>query len=354
MHHRMLFLIFALSLTRIAAAQDLEIVTRPDAIYIERMDGNITPMERIFFHIVLHNVSRSPLKVDWVRFDLTNSQGVIFSGQYSGPSLTNLFDSAIDRRRIEPTPKKTSEIYPDQRKAISDIFFDCPVGMVGESVVVEVQYQSGEKVQSNKMSTALKRSPAFAGRLPFDGVWYVVNEHGFLDQHKRYVAESYAYDFIQIGANGKSYQRDGTHNADYYAYGKKVLAARDGTVVSVRTDIVENDPGKFNTNTPGGNVVVIDHGDGQFGYYAHLRPNSITLKVGAKVKMGDPIGDVGNSGESSEPSLHFHVMNNADINMGDGIPAEFTDWKSQSFSVLPADRQRGLLPRGEFVQPSTK
>jgi murein DD-endopeptidase MepM/ murein hydrolase activator NlpD len=292
--------------------------------------------------------------VDWVRFDLSNSQGVIFSGQYSGPSLTNLFDSAMDRRRIEPTPKKTSDIYPDQRKAISDIFFDCPVGMIGESVVVEVQYKAGDKIQSNKVSTALKRSPAFAGRLPFDGIWYVANEHGFLDQHKRFLAEAYAYDFIQIGANGKSFQKDGTHNVDYYAYGKKVLAAKDGTVLSVRTDIVENDPGKINTNSPGGNVVVIDHGDGQFGYYAHLRPNSITVKVGAKVKAGDPIGDVGNSGESTEPSLHFHIMNSADINMADGIPAVFTGWKAQSFSAFPEERQQGLLPKGEFVQPFVK
>jgi len=350
----MLFLLFALSLTRIAAAQDLEIATRPEAIYIERMEGNITPMERVFFHIVLHNASKSPLSVDWVRFDLSNSQGVIFSGQYSGAALTNLFDSAIDRRRIEPTPKKTNALYPEQRKAISDIFFDCPAGMLGESIVVEVQYQSGGKVQSNKISTALKRAPVFTGRLPFDGVWYVASEHGFLDPHKRYLAEAYAYDFVQIGTNGKSFQRDGTRNAYYFDYGKKVLAAKDGTVVSVRTDIVENDPGKINSNTPGGNSVVIDHGDGQFGYYAHLRPNSITLKVGAKVKAGDPIGDVGNSGESTEPGLHFHVMNGPDVNMSDGIPAEFTDWKSQSFSAFPENRQPGLLPRGEFVQPSNK
>src|SRR4051794_20002744 len=132
MHYRKLFLLIALSFTQMAAAQDLEIVTRPDAIYLERMEGNITPMERVFFHIILHNASKSALTVEWVRFDLTNSQGVLFSGQYSGAALTNLFDSAMDRRRIEPTPKKTSALYPEQRKAISDIFFDCPAGMIGE------------------------------------------------------------------------------------------------------------------------------------------------------------------------------------------------------------------------------
>src|SRR5882672_5924360 len=79
-----------------ALAQDLELLTRPEAIYVERMDGNITPMDRVFFHIVLHDVSKEALTVDWVRFDLTNSTGVVLSTQYSGQALMSLFDSAID------------------------------------------------------------------------------------------------------------------------------------------------------------------------------------------------------------------------------------------------------------------
>ena len=96
---------------------------------------------------------------------------------------------------------------------------------------------------------------------------------------------------------------------------------------------------------------MIDHGGNQFGCYAHLRPNSITLKAGTKGKAGDPIGEVGNSGESFEPGLHFHVMHNPDSNMGDGIPVVFDNWKAQSLSAFPTDREQGLLPRGEFVQP---
>ena len=124
-----------------------------------------------------------------------------------------------------------------------------------------------------------------------------------------------------------------------------------GTVVFVRTDLAENEPGRTNLTNPGGNAVVIDHGDNQFGYYAHLKPGSITLKAGVKVKAGDVIAEVGNSGESTEPSLHFHVMNNPDPNLGDGIPVVFSKWKAQAFSASPVDREQGLLPKGEFVQP---
>jgi len=133
-----------------ALAQDLELLTRPEAIYVERMDGNITPMDRVFFHIVLHDVSKEPITMDWVRFDLTNSTGVVLSTQYSGQALMSLFDSAIDRHRIEPTPKNTLEITPDQRKSISDVFFDCPAGFIGEVIVVEAQYRIGGKTLAKK------------------------------------------------------------------------------------------------------------------------------------------------------------------------------------------------------------
>jgi murein DD-endopeptidase MepM/ murein hydrolase activator NlpD len=69
------------------------------------------------------------------------------------------------------------------------------------------------------------------------------------------------------------------------------------------------------------------------------------------VKAGDVLGEVGNSGDSWEPHLHFHVMNNADPAAADGIPVIFENWKAQSYSRFPAARQIGIVPRGEFVQP---
>jgi hypothetical protein len=348
---RAALLLIPLLLAPAAFAQDLEIAVRPDSVYVESIAANIVPMERVFFHIVIHNVAKNPVQVEWLRLDVVNSTGILFSGQYSGPALTALFDSAIERKRIEPTTKGTLSVGPDERKAISDVFLDFPKGFIGESMIVEVAYKSGNKGGTQKISAPLKHVDGLSARLPFDGVWYVAAEHGYLDPHKRFLAEAYAYDFLQIGANGKSYQRDGNQNTDYYSFGKKVLAAKNGTVVYVRTDITDNTPGDPNLNTPGGNVVVIDHGNNQFGYYAHLRARTVSVKVGAKVKAGDPIGEVGNSGDSSEPHLHFHVMNAADAEQADGIPVVFENWKAQSYSRFPIERQQGVIPRGEFVQP---
>ena len=112
--------------------------------------------------------------------------------------------------------------------------------------------------------------------------------------------------------------------------------------------------GRFITETDirrSGNVVVIDHGNRQFGYDAHLKERSIAVRVGTVVKAGDTLGEVGNSGDSAEAHLHFHVMNAADPEQADGIPVVFENWKAQSYSRVPIERQQGVIPRGEFVQP---
>jgi len=349
----MRFFILCLLLAVPAFAQDLDIGVRPDTVYVESLAGNILPMERVFFHIVLENQSEAPMEIQWVRFDIVNSKGAVFSGQYSGQALIDLFDSAIDRRRIEPTPKQTLSLNPAERKAITDAFMDFPKGFVGDNLLVEVDYKTGGKEASKKgPALQLNRTAGFLGQLPFEGTWYVAAEHSYLDAHKRFVAEAYAYDFLQIGTNGKSYQNDGKSNTDYYAYGKKVLAAKEGTVVLVRNDVAENVPGETtNLTTPGGNVVIIDHGNNQFGYYAHLKPSSVVVKQGAHVKAGDVLGEVGNSGDSPEPHLHFHVMTDADAASGNGVPVVFENWKTQAYERFPVTRPLGVLPRGEFVQP---
>src|SRR5579883_505236 len=143
-------LILGLLLAVPGFAQDLDIGVRPDAVYVETLAGNIVPMERVFFHIVLENQSKVPMDIQWVRFDIVNSKGALFSGQYSGSTLIGLFDSAIERRRIETTPKQTSVLGPGQRKAMSDIFMDFPKGFIGENLLVEVDYKSEGKETSKK------------------------------------------------------------------------------------------------------------------------------------------------------------------------------------------------------------
>src|SRR5262245_37614094 len=177
---RLLFLFLAVS----ALAQDVDVSVRPDVVYVESLTGNIVPMERVFFHLVIENKTTMPIEDEWVRFDIANSKGLLFSGQYSGTALMDLFDSSIDRRRIETTTKKTLKIETGERKAISDVFMDFPKGFIGENLILETAYKAGGKAESKKTSVQLHRTQGFTGRLPFDGTWYVAAEHGYLDPHK--------------------------------------------------------------------------------------------------------------------------------------------------------------------------
>ena len=73
------------------------------------------------------------MEIQWLRFDVVNSKGMLFSGQYSGAALTELFDSAMERQRIEPSADKVSILLPVERKTISNISLDFPKGFVGET-----------------------------------------------------------------------------------------------------------------------------------------------------------------------------------------------------------------------------
>lgn len=68
----------------------------------------------------------------------------------------------------------------------------------------------------------------------------------------------------------------------------------------------------MNEKVPAGNEVVIDHG-GEYSVLAHMKKGSVKVKVGDKVKSGDEIGLLGNSGNSSEAHLHFQVSDGADL-----------------------------------------
>ena len=76
-----------------------------------------------------------------------------------------------------------------------------------------------------------------------------------------------------------------------------------------------------------GNFVVLDIGGGSYVLYAHMQPGSVTVKAGAKVKRGDVLGKVGNTGNTQAPHLHLHVMDGPSPLQSNGIPYVFDSFK---------------------------
>ena len=86
----------------------------------------------------------------------------------------------------------------------------------------------------------------------------------------------------------------------------------NGRIAAVKDGIPENVPGvnsravPITLETVGGNHVIIDIGGGRFAFYAHLKHKlALRVKVGDQVKKGQVIGLVGDTGNSTEPHLHF-------------------------------------------------
>ena len=185
-------------------------------------------------------------------------------------------------------------------------------------------------------------------RFPLKGIWYVGNSPSFNGAHRWAVPEEFAFDIAKIGGDGLTHRGDGTHMRDYYAYGAEVDAAADGRVVRVADDQPEDastlrkpgetpeafmkrvEAGQMGRLVAGGsavtgNMVMIDHGNGEYALYAHLKPGSVRVHVGDVVKAGQPIAKLGGSGNSTEPHLHFQVCDRPDPLMCAGIPVMFTN-----------------------------
>jgi murein DD-endopeptidase MepM/ murein hydrolase activator NlpD len=143
---------------------------------------------------------------------------------------------------------------------------------------------------------------------------------------KARIAQRFAIDWVRINADGKTFTGDAKNNKNYRAYGSDALAVADGVVTEVKDGIPENVPGQNSRAVPitletvGGNHVILDIGHGRYAFYAHLQPGSLKVKLGDHVKRGQVLGLVGNSGNSTEPHLHFH-LSDANSPLGsEGIP----------------------------------
>ena len=145
------------------------------------------------------------------------------------------------------------------------------------------------------------------------------------------LAQRFAIDWEQIDAENRVVKGDTKSLSNYVIYGREALAVADGTVVSSRNDLPEQVPGALpqgmTIDQADGNFVVLDIGGGSYVLYAHMQPGSVMVKAGAKVKRGDVLGKVGNTGNTQAPHLHLHVMDGPSPLQSNGIPYVFDSFK---------------------------
>lgn len=210
----------------------------------------------------------------------------------------------------------------------------------------------------------LRRESQVTYRAPVDGRWFVFSSGDAGHHHRWVVSSEYAIDIARLGPDMKSHTNDGTKFTDYPTFGATIMAAADGVVVAARGDRMDDEsvlrqPGESfeayeeraaevqqgimlqdGFEGAAGNYVLIRHANGEHSLYAHLRHGSVTVKPGDEVKAGAPIAQAGSSGNSTEPHLHFQVIDGPDLNSARGLPVIFTglreDWMSMKGRQLRA------------------
>lgn len=229
-------------------------------------------------------------------------------------------------------------------------------------LVVDLPFPVGLLLMAASFALFLARPPAsdrepVEVRPPVRGRWTAINSpgHAVPSHGVRAYGQAYAVDLV-VPADEPTprigWGLRGRAPTAYPAFGRPVLAVAPGTVVAARDDI--RDKRAFSTwplilwmltlggflrelwGAPGllGNHVVLQHADGTWSAYAHLRRGSAPVRRGDEVEAGQQLAEVGNTGNTSEPHLHVQLMDHPRLTQAAGVPMRWAE-----VEIEPGDRE---------------
>jgi hypothetical protein len=217
--------------------------------------------------------------------------------------------------------------------------------------------------------TPLVLSPAFKGEgwMNANGCCLEVGPHRFVVNAMNGTldpSEGFAIDWIKVDRQGRAFRTDGKKPDDWLCYGVNVLAVAPGTVVETMRDLPDQRPGIAPTGLKvseiAGNHVLLDLGQGRYAMYAHLAPHSVTVRVGDRVKTGDKLGLLGNSGNTTGPHLHFQISDRPSTLDVTSLPFVFESMIAEGQTPLNLDEIESYsikgtaLPIDKHLRPLTR
>jgi len=164
-----------------------------------------------------------------------------------------------------------------------------------------------------------------------------------------FISQRFAIDWVKVGPNGNTYQGDEHRNESYWAFGQPVVAVSDGEVVAAIDTIVDHAPhGSIPPVTLAnimGNHVILRIGPNQFATYAHLRHGSLRVRAHQHVRVGTVLGELGNTGQSTAPHLHFQVTDRPAILAAEGVPYVLRSFHFLGMASEFEESKHGDTPR---------
>ena len=161
--------------------------------------------------------------------------------------------------------------------------------------------------------------------LPFEGEWFVSNggKDPKTNSHIRPPDQGpqnqlYAYDFrFENTGQEKTLQ-------DYQAYGKQVISPGTGIITQVIDGSIDVQVGERDRSVGVGNAIIIDHQNGEYSLLCHFKHRSINVKPGDNVNQGQELGLCGNTGNTTQPHIHFNLQDSPLMHKSKALPAAFT------------------------------
>ena len=163
--------------------------------------------------------------------------------------------------------------------------------------------------------------------------------------------EMFAIDWVAL-RDGRLYEGDGSQTTQWHAEGAPLLAVGDGRVVRAVDGRPEIAPAPFGTailrtaDEFAGNYVVVRIRRGVYAIYAHVRPGTVRVRIGQRVRTGQRLGELGNSGNTTAPHLHFSINDGPDLVTSNSLPWEFDRFRLAGHGALQdgGPGQAGVAP----------
>jgi len=323
-------------------------VSNPPTFPVAGSDGKF----HVAYNVVLQNASRIPATIRKLEVvDATDPTKVVAS--FAGKQLVDPACGFGDCNRLRALPAAPVQdaVIPPQQARVLFVDFAWDASQVAPKYVMHHLFFDGapSPVTTSPVPvdyTVTPYSISASGPItigpPLKGKnWIALNgccEPGWphrsspLPVNGNLVGgQLFAIDWKRTNDQGAFYTGDKTKNESYVDYGSEVIAVADGTITAALDGQEANAPGVLPADDPvlgpkltvenvDGNHIVLDIGNGAYAFYAHLIKDSLQVNVGDKVRKGQVLAKLGNTGNANASHLHFHLMNGPSVLGSSGIP----------------------------------
>lgn len=353
----LLFLAFAFLPSAKTTNDAVKITIKPQQVYIEQRASR----QLLNFDFGIENLSKDTLLIQKIELSVFDKNDKLILRKFLDDNGTRPNIQTIANREIEA--KKAQLIF----NPFYDFDMDVELGKLRYTFSLVSKIDEKQTYEAEVIATPAYYQTKTNLFFPLKGQTIVYDGHDFYAHHRRFDFLNpflqqfgfnsnfmrYAYDFCPVNAEGEMYKGKYENNADWLGFGANIHAAGDGKVAAMFDGMA--DSRSFNESEISarpmvifGNFVVIDHLNGEYSLFAHLKQGSVKVKPGDTVKRGQVIAQIGASGSANIPHLHYELRTGTGVN-AEGLPSYFNNFRRVLGSkVNPI--QRGQIDTGDVIE----